>query len=65
MTKGHAALICLIDRYLRGMLDPFVTLLEVHKLLYFMEQAGEPLQLGSWKATMVHTPKSYGTCSAE
>ena len=46
MTKGHAALTCLIDRYLRGMLDPFVTLLEVHKLLYFMEQAGEPLQLG-------------------
>lgn len=46
MTTGNAALVCLIDRYLRGLLDPFVTLLEVHKLLYFMEAAGEPLRLG-------------------
>ena len=46
MTTGKASLICLIDRYLRGLLDPFVTLLEVHKLLYFMESAGEPLRLG-------------------
>ena len=36
MTGGKAALILLMDRYLRGLLDPFVTLLEVHKLLYFM-----------------------------
>ena len=46
MTTGHASLICLVDRYLRGMLDPFVTLLEVHKLLYFMQKADEPLRLG-------------------
>ncbi len=26
-------------------LDPFITLLEVHKLMYFMQEAGEPLQL--------------------
>ncbi|MFC1888544.1 macro domain-containing protein [Thermodesulfobacteriota bacterium] len=45
MTEGRAALIGLIDRYLRGMLDPFVTLLEVHKLMYFMQEAGEPLKL--------------------
>ena len=45
MTAGRAALVGLIDRYLRGLLDPFVTLLEVHKLMYFMDAAGEPLQL--------------------
>ena len=46
MTPGRAALIGLMDRYLRGLLDPFVTLLEVHKLMYFMQKAGEPLNLG-------------------
>ena len=45
MTVGRAALVCLMGRYLRGLLDPFVTLLEVHKLLYFMQVAGEPLKL--------------------
>lgn len=45
MTAGRAALVELMDRYLRGLLDPFVTLLEVHKLMYFMQEAGEPLQL--------------------
>ncbi len=37
--------------YLRGLLDPFVTLLEVHKLMYFMQVAGEPLRLKFVKAT--------------
>ncbi|TQE99651.1 MAG: macro domain-containing protein [Spiribacter salinus] len=45
MTAGRAALVELMDRYLRGLLDPFVTLLEVHKLMYFMQEAGEPLRL--------------------
>ena len=45
MTPGRAALIALMDRYLRGMMEPYVTLLEVHKLLYFMQEAGEPLRL--------------------
>ena len=45
MTVGRAALVGLIDRYLRGLLDPFVTLLEVHKLMYFLQDAGEPLRL--------------------
>ena len=45
MTRGRASLIGLMDRYLRGLLDPFVTLLEIHKLMYFMETAGEPLRL--------------------
>jgi O-acetyl-ADP-ribose deacetylase (regulator of RNase III) len=45
MTEGRAALVELMRRYLGGLLDPFVTLLEVHKLMYFMQVAGEPLQL--------------------
>ncbi len=45
MTPGRAALVGLIDRYLAGLLDPFVSLLEVHKLMYFMQEAGEPLRL--------------------
>jgi O-acetyl-ADP-ribose deacetylase (regulator of RNase III) len=45
MTAGRAALVELMNRYLAGLLDPFVTLLEVHKLLYFMQEAGEPLRL--------------------
>ena len=45
MTAGRAVLISLIDRYIRGLLDPFITLLEVHKLMYFIQVAGEPLQL--------------------
>ena len=50
MTPGRAALVGLMDRYLRGLLDPFVTLLEVHKLMYFMQVAGEPLKLRFTKA---------------
>ena len=42
MTLGRAALVGLMDQYLRGLLDPFVTLLEVHKLMYFMKVSGEP-----------------------
>ena len=45
MTAGRAALVGLMDRYLRGLLDPFITLLEIHKLMYFMQVAGEPLRL--------------------
>ena len=45
MTPGRAALVGLVERYLAGLLDPFVTLLEVHKLMYFMQEAGEPLRL--------------------
>lgn len=45
MTPGRAALVELLNRYLRGLLDPFVTLLEAHKLMYFMQEAGQPLRL--------------------
>ncbi|KNX40413.1 RNase III inhibitor [Roseovarius tolerans] len=50
MTPGRAALVGLMHRYLSGLLDPFVTLLEVHKLMYFMQVAGEPLKLKYQKA---------------
>lgn len=45
MTVGQAALIALIDRYLKGLLDPFISLLEIHKLMYFLQAAGQPLRL--------------------
>jgi O-acetyl-ADP-ribose deacetylase (regulator of RNase III) len=45
MTAGRAALVELMDRYMRGLLDTTITLLEVHKLMYFMQEAGEPLRL--------------------
>jgi O-acetyl-ADP-ribose deacetylase (regulator of RNase III) len=45
MTPCRAALVGLMDRYLAGLLDPFISLLDVHKLLYFMQEAGEPLRL--------------------
>ncbi len=50
MTVASAVLIGLMDRYLRGLLDPFVTLLEIHKLMYFLQEAGEPLRLDYRKA---------------
>ena len=50
MTQSKAVLVDLMHRYLNGLLDPFVTLLEVHKLMYFMQVAGEPLKLRFQKA---------------
>jgi O-acetyl-ADP-ribose deacetylase (regulator of RNase III) len=50
MTAGRAALVELMNRYARGLLDPAITLLEVHKLMYFMQEAGEPLRLNYVKA---------------
>jgi len=45
MTPGRAVLISLIDRYLKGLLTPSASLLEIHKLMYFAQEAGEPLKL--------------------
>lgn len=45
MTPGRAALVGLIKKYSQGLLDPFVSLLEVHKLMYFMQTAGQELKL--------------------
>jgi len=50
MTSGRAALVILLERYLGGLLDPFVTLLELHKLMYFMQEAGQGLRLQYTKA---------------
>ncbi|MBL4659285.1 MAG: macro domain-containing protein [Alcanivoracaceae bacterium] len=50
MTVGRATLVVLMNRYLQGLLDPFITLLELHKLMYFMQEAGEPLKLKYKKA---------------
>ncbi|ACI97922.1 conserved hypothetical protein [Rhodospirillum centenum SW] len=50
MSPGRAALVVLMNRYLGGLMDPFVTLLELHKLMYFMQEAGEPLRLKYAKA---------------
>lgn len=40
LTPPRAALVRLIDQYLRGLMEPEVTLLEVHKLSYFLQHAG-------------------------
>jgi O-acetyl-ADP-ribose deacetylase (regulator of RNase III) len=51
MTVGRAALLGLMRRYLSAVMDPTITLLEVHKLMYFMQEAGELLKLKYQKAS--------------
>ncbi len=50
MTPGRATLVALMAKYLDGLMDTSVSLLEVHKLMYFMQEAGEPLRLRYVKA---------------
>ncbi|HJT77741.1 MAG TPA: macro domain-containing protein [Gemmataceae bacterium] len=45
MTAGRASLLALMHGYLEPLMDDAVTLLEAHKLMYFMQEAGEPLRL--------------------
>lgn len=45
MTAGRAALLGLIHRYLAGLMDVSISLLELHKLMYLLQEAGEPLRL--------------------
>ena len=45
MTIGRAVLLGLMEQYMVALMDPFVSLLELHKLMYFMQEAGEPLRL--------------------
>ena len=59
MTLGQAALVSLMDRYLKGMMDPFVSLLEIHKLMYFLKAAGEPLR------RLKFGPQLYGPYSPD
>jgi O-acetyl-ADP-ribose deacetylase (regulator of RNase III) len=51
MTAGRAVLVELMSRYLAAVMDPWITLLEIHKLMYFMQEAGEKLRLNYEKAT--------------
>lgn len=50
LTPIRAALVSLIDRYLRGLMEPHVTLLELHKLAYFLQEAGLSMKLRFQKA---------------
>jgi O-acetyl-ADP-ribose deacetylase (regulator of RNase III) len=50
MTPGRASLVGLIRSYLTGMMDTSISLLEIHKLMYFLQVAGEPLKLQYVKA---------------
>ncbi len=51
MTAARAALLGLVRRYMTAVLDPSVSLLEIHKLMYFMQEAGEPLKLKYGRAS--------------
>ena len=50
MTVGRAALLGLMKRYLKAVMDPSISLLEIHKLMYFMQESGENLRLDFTKA---------------
>ncbi len=50
MTEGRALLLALMRRYLRAVMDPTVSLLEIHKLMYFAQASGQPLKLNFTKA---------------
>ncbi len=51
MTIGRAILVGLVHRYLRAVMDPVVTVLELQKLMYFMQESGQPLRLTYRAAT--------------
>lgn len=42
LTAAAAAMVVLLDRYVKGLLTPFVSQLEAQKLMYFLKEAGEP-----------------------
>ncbi len=50
MTPGRAALVALVSQYLSALMDPFVTLLEIQKLMYFLQESGSNLRLNYEKA---------------
>ena len=63
MSPERAVLVGLMNRYLNGLLDPFVTLLEVHKLMYFMQEAGQRLRLRYTEGPTGPTPRICGISS--
>ncbi len=53
MTPGRAALVMLIRCYLDGHQQPSITPSEVHKLMYFLQASGQPLDIS-------YTRERYG-----
>ena len=53
MTAGRSAVLVLMSRYLVPTYDYLLSLLEVQKLAYFLQEAGQPLRL-------TFTKESYG-----
>lgn len=51
MTEGRALLLGLMKRYLAAVMDPTVSLLEIHKLMYLMQESGQDLKLKFEKGT--------------
>lgn len=51
MTSGKAVLLTLMKRYLLPLMDDSVSLLEIQKLMYFMQETGYDLQLKYEKGT--------------
>lgn len=45
MTEGRAALLGLMNRYIVALMDLTISPLEVDKLMYLLQAAGEPLRL--------------------
>jgi O-acetyl-ADP-ribose deacetylase (regulator of RNase III) len=45
MTLGRASLISLMRHHLDGLIFPYVGLMDVQRLLYFLQESGEPLNL--------------------
>ncbi|KPP87964.1 macro domain-containing protein [Erythrobacter sp. HL-111] len=50
LSPLRAALVSLIDRYMRGLMEPNITLLELHKLAYFLQSGGLNMRLRFQKA---------------
>lgn len=50
LTPIRAALVGLMDRYVRGLMEPDITLLELHKLVYFLQASGLAMSLRFRKA---------------
>ena len=65
MTAGRAALVGLMNRYLAALMDPTVTLLEIHKLMYFLQEAHEPLRLRLRERTGRRMPRTCATSSKQ
>ena len=62
LTTARAALLGLMQNYLAGLMDVGVSLLEIHKLMYFLQVAGEPLKLKLQRRhPTAPTPRISGT----